>query len=339
MVREKREQNAEDEMKVATRLLAGVVLAAMLIVPGCARAQGEDWLVDLNLSTDPNIGTVPGGGYTFAFGVREGATEGYNEAEGDRIAPPDPMTGVNAYFCYPENPLHKHNLVSSVVGPGPTIIWPLRVKSAGNPGDTQATLSWDGGDIGNVPAKYVVLELRDMEGNTLADMRSQASYTFTLQSDETKNFQVAAEHVQFVYGLKAGWNMISLPLYTEGTDPDELFPGHVAIYTWDAVTLSYGAPTELVPGKGYWVLYFSDYETAIYGVPVEWYELEGAVSGWHMIGSLWTDAQVTVTAGDIHGTLYWWNPETLSYDGMDTIESGKGYWLLGLTGFSITVEP
>ena len=163
----------------------------------------EDWLVSLNLTTDPHIGTVPGGGYAFAFGAREGASEGYNEGEGDRIAPPDPMEGINAYFCYPENPLHERNLVTSMVGPEPTIIWPLLVKSAGDPGASQATLTWDGGDIGNVPAKYAVLELRDMEGNTLADMRSQASYTFTLQSDETKNFQVVASEAAYTLSISS----------------------------------------------------------------------------------------------------------------------------------------
>ena len=187
----------ERDTRAITTLFLCAALACAVTVSACGRAQQEDWLVSMSLTTSPNIGAVPGAGYVFAFGMRDGAGEEYDEGEGDRIAPPDPIVGINAYFYYPENPLYEHNLVSSVVGPEPTIIWPLLVKSAGGPGDTQATLTWDGGDIGNVPDKYAVLELRDMEGNALADMRSQASYTFTLQSNETKNFQVVASEAAY----------------------------------------------------------------------------------------------------------------------------------------------
>ena len=301
----------------------------------------EDWLVNLSLTTDPHIGTVPGLRYTFAFGALDGASEGFDQAEGDQLAPGDPVMGVNAYFYYPDNPAGQRNLVTSVVGPEAKITWPLLVKSTGDPGDTQATLTWDDGDIDNVPAEYVTLELRDTAGNTLADMRSQGSYTFSLQSDESRHFQVVAAggHLEFVYELKAGWNMISLPLRTEETSPAELLPGHAVIYAWDPVTLSYYVPTELVLGRGYWVLYFSDTTVAIHGVPLEQYELVDAAAGAHLIGSLEVEAQVTVTAGSVYSLYYWWNPETLSHEATDTLQPGKGYWLLGLTDFSIRVEP
>jgi len=298
------------------------------------------WQVNLSLMTAPHIGSVPGQGYTFGFGVREGASEGYSEGEGDLIAPPDPMMGVNAHFLYPENPLHEQNLVTSIVGPGETIVWPLVVKSVGDPGATNVTLSWDAGEIGSVPGQYSVLELREAGGNVLADMRWETSYIFSLQSDEVKHlYIVAAGHSEFVYQMKAGWNMVSLPLYTEQADPEMVFPGHVAIYTWDADSLSYTVPAEVIAGRGYWVLYFSDCEVAVYGVPAREYELLGAVAGWHMTGSVMGDAEVMVSEGSVYGTLYWWNPETLSYDGVGVIEAGRAYWLLGLTVFSMVVGP
>ena len=535
-------------MKVLTRLRAGVLLVAMLIVPGTALAQEENWLVNLSLTTNPHIGTVPGDGYSFAFGARDGATEGYSQDEGDQIAAPDPMMGVNAYFHYPDNPPFQRNLVTSVVGPAATIVWPLLVKSTGDPGDTQATLAWNQADAGSVPDRYVTLELQDTAGNALADMKTTGSYTFDLRSNETRNFHiVAAEHTppevygvaaqqrsdgsgmvdvtydvfdneeptvsitleywdgsvwnaattvagdagagvdtgsgkhatwdagaqlgevyvagarirvraassggtdeadsgtfdldtappagygpatppdgatgvavepeltsslasdhsapveygfmiatdagftqdvqqsnwqaatgwtppaslehgtlyhwrvrardaqgnegqwssaftfttifEFVYEFKEGWNMVSLPLHTEEARPADLFPGHVTIYGWDPVTLSYYVPEELAPGRGYWVLYFSDASVAIYGVPVEQYELVDGAAGWHMIGSLEAEAQVTVTAGSIYGAYYWWNPQTLGYEATDTLQPGRGYWLLGFTTFTIEVQP
>jgi len=182
-------------MKAVRILVAVAVLVVMLVAPSTALAQEEDWVVRLSLTTNPNVGIVPGAGYTFAFGAQDGATEGFSAAEGDQVAPPDPMAGVNAYFFYPANPMFQRNLITSVVGPGMTITWPLLVKSVGDPGVVQSTLTWDEQDIGDVPAKYGVLELRDTDGNTLANMMTESSYTFTLPSNETKNFHVVAEAI------------------------------------------------------------------------------------------------------------------------------------------------
>jgi hypothetical protein len=139
--------------------------------------------------------------------------------------------------------------------------------------------------------------------------------------------------------LTAGWNMVSLPLHTLETSPAVLFPGHVAIYTWNANELRYEVPAELVPGQGYWVLYFDDASVEIHGTPVDQYELVDAVAGWHMIGSVAVEAPVTVIEGNVYSPFYWWNPDILSYEATDTIEPRKGYWLLGLTPFSIVVAP
>ena len=184
-------------MRLASGLLAGVILLAMVFVPEGVSAQEEDWLVNLSLTTDPHIGTIPGEGYAFAFGALEGASEAYSEGDGDAIAPPDPMTGINAYFYHPENPLNERRLVTSVVGPDVTVAWSMRVKSVGAPGATQVTLSWDEGEVDAVPVRYEVLQLRDTTGNVLADMRGEASYSFSLQSDEVKSFLVLATEAEY----------------------------------------------------------------------------------------------------------------------------------------------
>jgi hypothetical protein len=196
----------------------------------------EDWLVNLRLTTDPHIGIVPGEGYGFAFGARGGASEGFDAAEGDEIAPPDPVgDGINAYFYYPHNPEEHKRLVTSVVGPAATIIWPLRVKSVGDPADTQATLTWDAADIAHVPAWYATLALKDTDGNTLANMRTESDYTFNLTAGETRDFQiVASQQAEFIHHLTAGWNMISLPLSIRKRPvPPSSCPAHVAIYGWE----------------------------------------------------------------------------------------------------------
>jgi len=170
-------------------------IAMAVLLPSCGSAgtPEDNWLVALSLTTSPHIGAVPGEGYGFAFGVREGGSERYSEGGGDLIAPPDPIVGINAYFHYPANPPYEQNLITSVVGPGPTITWLLIVKRAGGGGAAVVTLTWDDGDVGKVPDGYAVLELRDTEGSVLADMKGEASYAFTLQSAEAKRFHVVAE--------------------------------------------------------------------------------------------------------------------------------------------------
>ena len=148
---------------------------------------------------------------------------------------------------------------------------------------------------------------------------------------------------KFDLALKSGWNMISLPLEscTGETDPAVILPDVEVIYTWNCQTTSYDSPTEIVPGKGYWALVFEDVTETIYGTPVEEYQLSSDCEGWHMVGSLYVDGQVNVGSGSVYGSLYHWNPETLSYVArpLDDARPGEGYWLLAFTDFSISVVP
>ena len=182
----------ERNVKQLARLLGGPVLVASLLlsspVPVVA---GEDWAVYMNVSTDPDIGRVPGEGYRLGFGIRTGAGDNFHAGEGDVIAPPDPMAGINAYFFYQANPAYQRELAVSVTGPASSIGWPLVMRVLGETGETNVTISW--GDIGNVPARYVVLEIRDAGGNTLADMRSVEHYTFSASQDTTYRFEIRAE--------------------------------------------------------------------------------------------------------------------------------------------------
>jgi len=240
-------------------LVAAVTLVVALVIPDAASAQQSEWLVRLSLTTDPHVGTVPGPGYSFAFGIRQGATEGYGQAEGDQIAPPDAMTGVNAYFHYPRSPQLERNLVTSVVGPEPSINWLLVIKSAEHTADTQATLSWDMDDIANVPAEYNTLELQDRDGRVLADMRAEASYTFALQSEQAVSFHIvvarAADGCPRISPTAGNYNLY---------DPDDITAtitwgearGIISIVDDDLFTLSEGsdykvAGTTLTVLKGY----------------------------------------------------------------------------------------
>jgi len=148
---------------------------------------------------------------------------------------------------------------------------------------------------------------------------------------------------RFDLTLKSGWNMISLPLEscTGETHPGVILPDVEVIYTWNCETNSYDSPSEILPGKSYWALVFEDVTETIYGTPVEEYQLSSAYEGWQLVGSLYVDGQVNVGSGSVYGSLYHWNPETLSYIArpLDDVRPGEGYWLLAFGDFSISVVP
>jgi hypothetical protein len=182
-------------MKMLVRLLGVLILLAIFAFPASAIVfadGGEDWVAHMTATTDPNVGSVPGVGSQFGFGAKDGASDGYSSGEGDEIAPPDPMTGINAYFYYPGNPPLQKNLIVSVTGPAASIIWPLRVKMVGETGNADVTITWP--DTSSVPAKYTVLKLQDTGSTTLvADMKSVHHYTFPASQGQTYDFQIVAE--------------------------------------------------------------------------------------------------------------------------------------------------
>jgi len=224
-------------MKTLIRLLGVFVLVAIFLFPNSALVSGsEDWVVYMSVTTDPNVGSVPGGGSNFGFGARDGAGDGYNSGEGDEIAPPDPMAGINAYFYYPANPPFQKNLITSVTGPAASITWPLVVKMVGETGDAEMTISWP--DISSVPASYIVLELQDTGGTTLADMRSVDQYTFSASQGQTYNYQIRAEVEE----------MLEYDLTIDSTDGGEVTTPGEGVFTYDE-----GTVVDLVatPGAGY----------------------------------------------------------------------------------------
>ena len=79
------------------------------------------------------------------------------------------------------------------------------------------------------------------------------------------------------------------------------------------------------------------------GTPIEEYQLDSDCAGWHMIGGLYAEAEITVNSGDVYGTLYHWNPdpEALTYTGrpLGDVRPEEGYWMLAFTSFSISVDP
>ncbi|MCK4222490.1 MAG: hypothetical protein KAX25_06405, partial [Dehalococcoidia bacterium] len=142
--------------------------------------------------------------------------------------------------------------------------------------------------------------------------------------------------------LKAGWNMVSVPVIPADTSVSSVFPGAEVVYTWDPITRSYYVPTDVEPEKGYWVAVIADTNITMTGVIVSTWT-SSLTAGWNMIGSIYgKDVDFTDPYdnpdGSVQGFAYWWDPSTRSYALTYTLESKKGYWAAATQNCQLTLS-
>ena len=178
----------------------------------------------------------------------------------------------------------------------------------------------------------------DIDGDGLGDTLLPYNCSGNIQNGG--DYLPLVEALVFDMQLKAGWNMVSLPVNPGTTNPAEIFPdvGTYYLYTWNATEKKYVIPTELTPGKGYWMLVFDDATQTIHGTTIDEYSLSGN-PGWHMIGSLSVEGQIEVISGDVFTQFYTWDATDKKYVLSSSLEPGRGYWLLAFTDFSAVVIP
>ncbi len=141
--------------------------------------------------------------------------------------------------------------------------------------------------------------------------------------------------------LKAGWNMVSLPVVPANLYYKSVFPTALVVYSWNPVSKSYATVANLEAGKGYWVAVSADTVATVVGSPVmSW--TSSITAGWNMIGSV--NAAVGITNPEdtpdnsVQKFTYWWNPVTKSYLYGTAIEAGKGYWVAAVNNCSLTLS-
>ncbi len=129
--------------------------------------------------------------------------------------------------------------------------------------------------------------------------------------------------------VKAGWNLLSIPLFQSKHTKDSLFPSaSSSAFTYDSIAYVV-IDTSITMGKGFWVKFDSSETFHITGniVLVETVKVD---SGWNLIGSsaLMVDRNLiqTIPAGIITSKLFGYGPE-LGYQLIDTLQPGSGYWV------------
>jgi subtilisin family serine protease len=148
------------------------------------------------------------------------------------------------------------------------------------------------------------------------------------------------ETVELELSLKAGWNMVSVPVIPADDAVSAVFPGVAGIFTWNATSRNYYVPTIIEPDRAYWVAVTEDTTIIVCGIPIETRTID-ITAGWNMIGSVNTTVSIADPNDDPDESIippaYWWDPVSKSYITTTDIEPGKGYWVASLNDCTLTL--
>ena len=302
------------------------------------------WIIDLETHPEPveqwNVTmTVNASGYTseVTFGVQDGATDLFDFEAGDKFPSPDPPIGVSAYFHYPDNPpylesLDTTKLSTSLIPVEYPAEWTLKAKSIGVSGT--AIWHWNASDIANIPSD---LHVTLVTPSGSIDMRStDQCQGMSIDADTTYTFTITvASEVEYTMELRAGWNMVSLPVVPD----DELAAnildgvGFYQLVTWSGS--GYYPSDDFEAGKGYWLLVLVDVNVTVSGPPVDSLDLSLS-AGWNMVGGTFEEVQAADVFPGFYQLVTWTGT---GYTPASVFEPGRGYWALVLSNTEIELNP
>ncbi len=126
--------------------------------------------------------------------------------------------------------------------------------------------------------------------------------------------------------LKAGWNLLSLPVDPHNDTVSALYPGAAGpAFTYSSG--GYGVQSTVTVGTGYWLRFIGPESLSFTGagLPVDSIPVH---AGWNLIGSVSTDLPVASLTSTVPGMI---TSKFFGYAGSyviaDTIHAGSGYWV------------
>ena len=159
-----------------------------------------------------------------------------------------------------------------------------------------------------------------MTGEVLvSDMRQTTEYQVTGNS-YTFFTILWQKNETFIFHLKEGWNLISLPLLLSNTELKNLFPDYEAAFEYK--NGGYAPVTSIIPGKGYWLKIPTQKVYSISGQPFPSYSIE-LTDGWHLIGGSFHEMLIP----DDLSIKVMYRYENGSYEQAFKLMPGFGYWI------------
>jgi hypothetical protein len=201
-------------------------------------------------------------------GMHPNATDGY-DSEFDKYT----QTPIQGKVILILDDKYATN-IKGCVPPGKNVTWNL---SIGVPTGQTTNLTWN-------PQPHPQIRLRIFNGT------QELTPGVTLGSGEHKLLVVAEvlEKISFTLHLKAGWNMVSIPIVPENSSVYEIFKGISTldirpVVTWQSPV--FVQVTEIQPKVGYWVFTPQDMDIVVNGTPITDTNLT-LKAGWNMIGTV-----------------------------------------------------
>jgi hypothetical protein len=141
--------------------------------------------------------------------------------------------------------------------------------------------------------------------------------------------------------LKKNWNLVSFPLQPSNTDVASVLAGingsYTAIYSWNGTSYESYYPdsssntlTKLIAGRGYWVFMEEPASIQIKGSqPPKSIELK---RNWNLVGfnsimPMTVEKALSLT-GDTVEAIYAYDSSNNKYETVETLEPGRGYWII-----------
>jgi len=160
---------------------------------------------------------------------------------------------------------------------------------------------------------------------------------FTLARDNAGNIEQMKSNAEasiffqgpaFKASVQAGWNMISVPRYSNNLRASTLFP--TAISNAFGYSGTYFITDSLKIGSGYWLKFSSQQSIEIVGTEVL-AETIGVNIGWNIIGGISKPVPIVGIESDppaiVTSSFFGYNPGNVKYEKTDTIFPGIGYWV------------
>lgn len=162
-----------------------------------------------------------------------------------------------------------------------------------------------------------------------------ASFTLPNAADAA----TPGDSINYSLPVKAGWNLLSLPVDAAGATREATFPSAVSnAFVYDS---GYSVADTLVRGRGFWLKFAAAETITVTGAP------NGSASitlreGWNMIGGINDPAAVSETqttpAGIVASKYFGFLPAS-GYQSTDTLWPGMGYWVKAGQGGTLIIEP
>ena len=225
------------------------------------------------------------------------------------------------------------------------------------------SISWNPGNVS--ASEYSNVDLKNINGNILADMLLCSTYTYLAQPMTVRHFQIncGMEPTKYLYmiPLSEEWNFVSF-LVNESVAKSDINVRYLGVnYSWqDAVTggiivnLIYGWSPSLKnyyvsdvfdPGAGYWVY---AYEACHLSITTDAINDDTYISSllqeWNLVGLPFSTPvnkldlvvvhngskyswQDAVSGGIIMNSVYGWSPSVKNYVMSDVFDPGTAYWM------------